>query len=816
MSNNLSIKTKIVTLVVVVLVLLAAILGFVSFKESKDALMKKSYDALTFSRDNKAAQIKKFFDETINDIDILSTSKDADAIVYDMTGIEEEVKFDKKGTFPINNEIVKENTEPHEMFFQKYMKKHGYYDIFIIDAKSGQVLYSAAKLSDYGANLKYGTLKNSGLAEVWNKTLQNKRPTFVDMKPYAPSNNAPAMFLGTPVFEDEEINAVLVFKINAATINKVMQFRKGYGKSQEDYLVGSDYLMRSDSFLHPKMHSVKASFLNPKMGKVKTPATQNALAGKVNTEISINNMKKRVLTAYTAVKVGEDLKWAIVSEIAEEEVIQAPNTIRNQIIIIALVLVFIIAFVVYIVINNGIITPLRDFQEGLLNFFKYLNREIDDAKLLDDRLNDEIGKMAKVVNENITRTQAILNEDRKVIDDTIVVLSEFEKGDLSQRVQSTTSNIALQELTTLLNKMGTNMESNIDGILNVLDQYSKYKFTNKVETNDVKEHLLKLANGINFLEEAVTQMLIDNKSNGLTLNNSSDELLENVDILNKNATQSAAAIEETAASIEEITSNISSNTQNITEMAGYATQLNASANEGESLANQTTQAMNDIDEQVKSINESISIIDQIAFQTNILSLNAAVEAATAGEAGKGFAVVAQEVRNLASRSAQAANDIKTLVENATTKANDGKDIAQKMIHGYTQLNDNISKTIGLITDVEVASKEQQKGIEHINEAINSLDHQTQENSLISNKAYDIAVQTNTMAQLIVANANEKEFDGKESVQAKVLNKEAPSQHKNEVVNTSKKVERVKKTMPKVPLRESKISANKDKDEWESF
>ncbi len=82
--------------------------------------------------------------------------------------------------------------------------------------------------------------------------------------------------------------------------------------------------------------------------------------------------------------------------------------------------------------------------------------------------------------------------------------------------------------------------------------------------------------------------------------------------------------------------------------------------------------MDEINEQVNSINEAITVIDQIAFQTNILSLNAAVEAATAGEAGKGFAVVAQEVRNLAARSAEAAKEIKELVETATTKANSGK------------------------------------------------------------------------------------------------------------------------------------------------
>ncbi|RLA78439.1 MAG: hypothetical protein DRG78_15150, partial [Epsilonproteobacteria bacterium] len=146
------------------------------------------------------------------------------------------------------------------------------------------------------------------------------------------------------------------------------------------------------------------------------------------------------------------------------------------------------------------------------------------------------------------------------------------------------------------------------------------------------------------------------------------------------------------------------------------------------------------------------------------SLNAAVEAATAGEAGKGFAVVAQEVRNLASRSAEAANEIKALVENATKKAGDGKKIVNDMIDGYTNLNNSIGKTMDLIDNVTVASKEQQVSIEHINDNINSLDSRTQENATVATDSNIIAQQTNEMAQQIVQKAQSQEFIGKDSLQ----------------------------------------------------
>ena len=247
-------------------------------------------------------------------------------------------------------------------------------------------------------------------------------------------------------------------------------------------------------------------------------------------------------------------------------------------------------------------------------------------------------------------------------------------------------------------------------------------------------------------------------------------------------------------------------------MAKYSEQVSLSAKKGQELAKSTTTAMDDITNQVNAINDAIGVIDQIAFQTNILSLNAAVEAATAGEAGKGFAVVAAEVRNLASRSAEAAREIKAIVGNATSKANQGKSISYEMIKGYDELLENITKTTQTIEEIARASKEQQSGITQINDAVTGLDRQTQQNATIASQTKEIALETDAIAKDIVADAMKKEFTGKHDVKVNTPKKET-------IANTAKVSKPIisqqhhEKPTAKI-ITPAKSSSNDD--EWEAF
>jgi methyl-accepting chemotaxis protein len=396
--------------------------------------------------------------------------------------------------------------------------------------------------------------------------------------------------------------------------------------------------------------------------------------------------------------------------------------------------------------------------------------------------NTQVGQLAWNIND-------VLDQIEIFTRDLNSALEKVSNGDSHRKMYpsglkgsfvtySNNINVALSKIATAQSK-----DAFIQDILQVIEQYKNNNYTNTIDTTGMQEDIIGLANGINQLGSSLSQLSLENLHNGLALQNGANTLAKNVNTINIAAQEQVKSLDQTTKSINEITSNIQQSNENTTKMSKVANDVTQSAKDGKELANKTSISMEDIYNQVNEINDAITIIDQIAFQTNILSLNAAVEAATAGEAGKGFAVVAQEVRNLASRSGEAANEIKKLVENAKTKATDGKEIATNMIEGYINLNENIEHTISLINDVAKSSKEQEDSIININQLVTILDNKTKDNLEIASETNIIAIQSNDIAQKIVEDAKSKEVLGKENVHIREklvdLNYKGPERRKVE-------------------------------------
>ncbi len=407
----------------------------------------------------------------------------------------------------------------------------------------------------------------------------------------------------------------------------------------------------------------------------------------------------------------------------------------------------------------------RRVNDGVETFNLKMNALIDYAFMRTNRMpkieykyKDEIGWVLEEFDKFTEKFDQIRKEDMRVLGEIVLSLNKVEQGIYRCNVKATSSNFMIRELTRTVNKMIGITRTNMTNIKDVLKEYTDDNFQHKVIiAKIVKEDLLSVMESVNKLGDALRQNARLNLSNGETLNQNAITMSESVNNVAAKANQQAASLEETAAALEEITSITRNNAQNAIKMAELGNTVNRAVSSGQNLANKTASSMEDINHEVMAINEAIAVIDQIAFQTNILSLNAAVEAATAGEAGKGFAVVAQEVRNLANRSADAANEIKALVESAASKANDGKNISAEMIKGYQVLNTHINETIRLIEDVSNASKEQMQGIEQINDAVTILDRVTQENASEANNVSSIASEVRVMADELVSDAKSKKF-----------------------------------------------------------
>jgi len=420
-----------------------------------------------------------------------------------------------------------------------------------------------------------------------------------------------------------------------------------------------------------------------------------------------------------------------------------------------------------LLLMKNITSSLGRFKTGLISFFDFIHKKSSTIKPIDIKSKDEFGEMAELVNKNIKEIEDTLLEDQRLLSEADNVIKKVAGGSYNQEIKTVTSNKSLEEFKNNVNDMINATKEHFEDVNEILQKYAHLNYTEELKLDNIeKDGVFELlVSDINKLRDAITDMLIKNKENGLTLQKSSNILLENVESLNNASKEATISLEKTSLSLEQITKNISNNNTTVSKMSNYGNNVKSSVGLGQELANKTTTAMEEINVEVSAITDAISIIDQIAFQTNILSLNAAVEAATAGEAGKGFAVVAQEVRNLATRSADAANDIKELVANATTKADNGKEIADKMIDGYTHLNESITQTLNMISDVEKSSQEQQREIKEINTIMSNLDKQTKRNETIASQTQQIASQTQQIANDIVVDANKKEFKGKNSIKA---------------------------------------------------
>ena len=344
-----------------------------------------------------------------------------------------------------------------------------------------------------------------------------------------------------------------------------------------------------------------------------------------------------------------------------------------------------------------------------------------------------------LINEIGTLLQQKYKEELTVYGEIMLVSEKLADGLTDDRVTKSCPNQKLNYIAKTVNTMAQKLDLSLTEVDKVLQEYSEHNFMKKVTEGTFNSgKLCNLPIRINELGTFMTESLQNIKKSNDVLQVEASELHENVTDLVSISTEQSYELSKVAEYIKNISTQLNEIKQSLQTMTSFGSEVEKSIEVGLKFANDTVTAMNEINDSTNAVNEAITIIDQIAFQTNILSLNAAVEAATAGEAGKGFAVVAAEVRNLASRSADAAKEIKALVGNATTQAHEGKNIADKMIEGYMSLSKNSEQTFSIIKNIADLSKEQENSFYQIESLVSNIETKNRKTKTISDSLSGIS------------------------------------------------------------------------------
>jgi len=379
---------------------------------------------------------------------------------------------------------------------------------------------------------------------------------------------------------------------------------------------------------------------------------------------------------------------------------QKIQNLKNTIIIESIILlILIMAYLIFIA--KKLVSSMEHLKEGLLNFFKFLNREVTEAKPINFISNDEIGQMAKLINENTRKIEQSIKEDDAFVEDVSRFASDIGAGNMLSKIDKEANSKNLRDLKTILGKMQYDLEHTIARslpmLLDVLEHFRRQDFTKRFPSP-----YAKIAVSVNAMGDEICQILKTSKQSSEALQAKVIELESQMSGLNQATKQQASSIEETVVAMEQINQSIATTSHKTKEVVIQSSQI-------------------------KSV---IEIISDIADQTNLLALNAAIEAARAGDHGRGFAVVADEVRKLAERTQQSLGEI----------------------------NANISVLVQSIGDIEGVVSEQANGILNITQALGIIDTNTQNNALIAQAISTISQEVNAMSLSILEEANRKKFE----------------------------------------------------------